>query len=187
MRLAIQNMATFSASLPTNFRCCCLLNQKSGCLKHWMDVLRGKELVKSSQTYFSIAKIWRRFRGLMKCCLWIVRKWSLRVKPANKLFMVKIIKQRRRAKRQSKYEYKALFHPLLCKQLSVFLSFACDEISAEGESCVRNYFNAGIRQKDGAKLPPFSYVDTEYSTWCRHSRNGPGSILNSTIDLYELP
>lgn len=44
-----------------------------------------------------------------------------------------------------------------------------------------------IRQKDGAKLPPFSYVDTEYSTWCRHSRSGPGSILNSTIDLYELP
>ena len=137
MRLAIQNMATFSASFPTNFPCCCLLNQKCGCLKHWMDaVWRGKELVKLSRIYFSMAKIWRHFRGLTKCYPWIVRKWCLQVKPAKKLFRMKRIKQKKRAKRQSKYEYKdvvILFHA--SNSLSSCRTFPWDEIRAEIESC----------------------------------------------------
>ena len=135
MRLAIQNMETFSASFPTNFRCCCLPNRKSGCLKQWMDVWRGKELVKSSQIYFSNAKIWRRFRGLMKCCPWIVINWCPRVKPVKKLFRMKVVKERRRAKRQSKYRNITMFFILCYANNSVFLSFPCEEISAEGESC----------------------------------------------------
>lgn len=138
MRLAIQNMARFSASFPTTFRCCCSRSRKSVCLKHWMEVWRRKESVKSSRIYFSIANIWRHFRGLTRCCLSTVRKLSLQAKPVKKKFRMKIVKQRRRTKRQSKYKYKDVFHifsmqTIFC--LLVFLSFPCEEMSAEGESC----------------------------------------------------
>ena len=109
MLLAIQNMAKFLASFPTTFRCCCLLNRKSGCLKHWMEVWRRKQSAKLSPIYSSIAKLWRHFRGLMKCCLSTVRKNSLQMKPLKKKFKMKIVKQRRRAKRQSEYRSKDVF------------------------------------------------------------------------------
>lgn len=127
-------MAKFSVSFPTTFQCCCSLNRKSVCLWHWMEVWRRKGSVKSSRIYFSIVRIWCHFRGLTKCYQSIVREWSLQAKPVKMKFRMKIVKQWRRAKKRSKYEYKDVFHSMLCKLLSVFLSFRCEATIVEGES-----------------------------------------------------
>ena len=138
MLLAIQNMAKFLASFPTTFRCCCLLNRKSGCLKHWMEVWRRKQSAKLSPIYSSIAKLWRHFRGLMKCCPSTVRKNSLQMKPMKKKFKMKIVKQRRRAKRQSKYRSKDVF---LSSCRFPVRKWAQREDRVLFCKIVRNYFN----------------------------------------------
>ena len=100
---AILNMEKFLESLRATFRCCCLQNQCSGCLKLWVEALQRKKSVILYGIYFWTVRRCRLFHGLTKFFPSTARKGRLRSELRERKIKTRIWKERRRKRAKSKY------------------------------------------------------------------------------------